>query len=257
MPAVAHAPVGAPVWFDLSSSDPAISRAFYEGLFGWTAHDTPPDFGGYVNFYKGDAMIAGMMQNPGQGAPDGWTTYLKTDDAAATAEAITAAGGTVLFPPTDVMGLGTMAIALDPTGSVIGLWQPGTMAGYALSQEAGTPVWHELQTNDYPAEVSFFENAFGWTTAVMSNTADFRYTTLTVDSVDYSGIMDGSAYLPKDVPSAWEIYIGVDDVDASVAKAVELGGTVLQPAEDTPFGRIAKVRDPTGGTIKLSSLSVA
>ena len=130
MPAVAHAPVGAPVWFDLSSSDPAISRAFYEGLFGWTAHDTPPDFGGYVNFYKGDAMIAGMMQNPGQGAPDGWTTYLKTDDAAATAEGITAAGGTVLFPPTDVMGLGTMAIALDPTGSVIGLWQPGTMAGY-------------------------------------------------------------------------------------------------------------------------------
>jgi len=186
-------PVGAPVWFDLSSSDPAVSRAFYEGLFGWTAHDTPPDFGGYVNFYKGDAMIAGMTQNPGQGAPDGWTTYLKSDDAAATADAITAAGGTVLFPPT----------------------------------------------------------------AVMSDTDDFKYKTLKVDDVDYAGIMDGSAYLPKDVPSAWEVYIGVDDVDASVARAVELGGTVLQAAEDAPFGRIAKIADPTGGTIKLSSLSVA
>jgi len=257
MPAVPPAPAGAPVWFDLSSSDPAVSRAFYEGLFGWTARDTPPEFGGYVNFYKGDTMIAGMTPNPGQGAPDGWTTYLKSADTRATAEAITAAGGTVLFPPTDVMGLGTMAIALDPAGAAIGVWQPGTMTGYGLSQEAGTPVWHELQTRDYPAEVAFFEKAFGWTTVVMSDTDDFRYKTLKVDDVDYAGIMDGSAYLPQDRPSAWEIYIGTDDVDATVAKAVELGGTVLQAAEDTPFGRIAKIADPTGGTIKLSSLSVA
>ena len=163
----------------------------------------------------------------------------------------------MLFPPTDVMGLGTMAVALDQTGGVIGVWQPGTMVGFGLSQEAGTPVWHEVQTRDYPGELAFFENAFGWKTAVLSDTDDFRYRTLKVDDVDYAGIMDGSGYLPEGAPSMWEIYIGVDDVDASVVRAVELGGTVLMAAEDTPFGRIAKIADPTGGTIKLSSLAAA
>jgi predicted enzyme related to lactoylglutathione lyase len=256
MPAAPVAPVGAPIWFDLSSSDPARSRAFYEGLFGWTAHDTPPDFGGYVNFQKGDALIAGLMQNPGQGAPDGWTTYLKSDDAAATAEAITAAGGTVLVQPMAVMGLGTMAIALDPTGGVIGVWQPGTMTGYELSQEAGTPVWHDVQTRDYSHEVGFYEKAFGWTTAVMSDTDEFRYATLTVDGVDYTGIMDGGGYLPPDAPAELERlrHGGVNVVDADVD--LPLGGTVVTPAADTQFGRIAKIADPTGGTLRISSLSV-
>ena len=32
------------------------------------------------------------------------------------------------------------------------------------------------------------------------------------------------------------------------------GGTVLQPAEDTPYGRLAAATDPTGVTFNLSSL---
>jgi len=255
MRATHFAPVGAPVWFDLSSSDPAKSKAFYEGIFGWTAQETAPEFGGYVNFLKGDVQIAGMMQNPGQGAPDGWTTYLKSDDAQATAAAITAAGGTVIFEPMDVMGLGQMAIALDPTGAVVGVWQPGTMPGYGLTDEAGTPVWHELQTRDFAGEVSFYEKAFGWQTEVMSDTEEFRYTLLKAGEEQYAGVMDGTNYYPEGVPSTWEVYIGVDDVDATIAKALELGGSVVQAAENSSFGRLAKIADPTGGTIKLSSLA--
>jgi len=255
MPAADTAPIGAPVWFELSSTDPTAAQAFYAGVFGWTAEEMGPDYGNYVNFRKDGARIAGMMQNPG-GAPDGWITYLKTADAAATAATIWEAGGTVLFEPSDVMGLGRMAIALDPTGAMVGLWEPGTMSGYGLADEASTAVWHELQTAEYAKEIAFYQKAFGWHTEVMSDTDTFRYTLLKSGDVDYAGIMDASAYRTADAPATWEIYIGATDVDATIATVLERGGRVVQAAEDTPFGRIAQIADPAGATIRLSSVAV-
>ena len=46
-----------------------------------------------------------------------------------------------------------------------------------------------------------------------------------------------------------------EPIDALIAKIVELGGTVLEPAADTPYGRLAKAADPTGATFKLTDNS--
>ena len=49
------------------------------------------------------------------------------------------------------------------------------------------------------------------------------------------------------VPSHWSIYLHVADVDAAVARAVELGGSCCVPAFDVPgVGRIARLDDPSG-----------
>jgi predicted enzyme related to lactoylglutathione lyase len=66
-----------------------------------------------------------------------------------------------------------------------------------------------------------------------------------------AGIMDASGFLPEGVPAHWSIYWAVDSADDAVAKVVELGGTVVQPAEDTPYGRLATCTDATGATFKL------
>src|SRR4029079_15130416 len=87
MPLRETAPVGAPCWIDLMTSDPDKSRAFYTELFGWKAEEPNPDFGGYWNFSKDDVLVAGGMQNQGGGAPDGWSVYLATTDADATVAA--------------------------------------------------------------------------------------------------------------------------------------------------------------------------
>jgi hypothetical protein len=47
------------------------------------------------------------------------------------------------------------------------------------------------------------------------------------------------------------VYFGVDDTDTAVAKAVELGGTIVDDAEDTPYGRLATIADPTGARFTL------
>jgi predicted enzyme related to lactoylglutathione lyase len=67
----------------------------------------------------------------------------------------------------------------------------------------------------------------------------------------YAGVMDATSFLPEGVPSHWTVYFGSDDTDATLARIVELGGTVVQPAEDTPYGRLAGAADPLGVRFRI------
>jgi len=89
---------------------------------------------------------------------------------------------------------------------------------------------------------------------VMSDTDDFRYTVMVAGGTQLAGVMDAATFLPPGTPSNWQVYLGSEDVDATLAKVVELGGAVTQAAEDTPYGRLAQAADPTGAVFKLSSL---
>ena len=47
------------------------------------------------------------------------------------------------------------------------------------------------------------------------------------------------------IPPHWQPYVAVDDVDATTAKATELGGSALMEPMDVPtVGRIAVLSDP-------------
>jgi len=63
--------------------------------------------------------------------------------------------------------------------------------------------------------------------------------------------MDASGFLPEGVPSSWAVYFCVENTDKSLAQVSDLGGSVVQPAEDTPYGRLATASDPTGAVFKL------
>jgi uncharacterized protein len=246
-----EAPIGAPCWVDLLTSDQDGSRVFYGELFGWTADDPGPDYGGYINFHKDGIPVAGCMTNDGSGAPDAWGIYLATDDAEKTVAAAVANGGEVIVPAMDVMDLGRMAIVADVGHAGIGAWQPGLHRGFGLIAEPGAPSWFELHTRDYDASVRFYQDVFKWETRVEGDTPEFRYTTLGSGDDALAGIMDASAFLPEGMPATWSVYFGVEDADAALAKVVELGGTIVTPAEDSPYGRLAQAADPTGAQFKL------
>ncbi len=252
MPIRDSAPTGAPCWVDLFTSDTNRARSFYGELFGWTAEQAGEEFGGYINFSKDGHMVAGCMGNDGSsGMPDLWSVYLATDDAEATIAAATGHGGQVIVPAMPVGELGSMAVMIDAGGAAIGTWQPGLHKGFGVLGEPGTPNWFELHTSNYDAAVQFYRDVFGWDTHVMSDESGFRYTTLGDGDDALAGIMDAAAFLPDGVPSHWQIYFGVADTDAALARVVELGGTVVQPAEDSPYGRLAQAADPTGALFKL------
>ncbi len=252
MPTRETAPVGAPCWVDLMTPDTGRSREFYCELFGWEAEEPAAEFGGYFNFTFRGARVAGCMGNqPGEDGPGVWSVYLATDDAGKTLDAATARGGQILVPATAVADLGTMAVVADPGGAGIGVWQPGRHPGFGIHGESGAPAWFELLTRDYQAAVGFYRDVFRWDTHVVSDTPEFRFTTLRHGDGWLAGIMDASGFLPEGVPAHWAVYFGVDDADEALAEITSLGGSVLSPAEDTPYGRLATAADPTGAQFKL------
>jgi predicted enzyme related to lactoylglutathione lyase len=252
MPHRDSAPVGAPCWIDLFTSDPDRSHEFYSELFGWKVEDPGPDYGGYVNFAKDGVLVAGSMRNDGSaGTPDAWSVYLATDDAQATTDAAVAHGGQAYVPPMQVGELGTMGVLADAGDASIGLWQPGTHPGFGVWGEPGTPGWFELFTRDYDATVAFYRDVFHWDAHTASDTPELRYTTLGEGDGQLAGIMDAVAFLPEGVPAHWSVYFSVESADATLNTIEQLGGTTVDPAVDTPYGRLATAADPTGTHFKL------
>jgi uncharacterized protein len=252
MPNRESAPVGAPCWVDVFTTDPDKTRAFYGELFGWKSEEPNAEFGGYFNFTKDDRLIAGGMRNDGSsGTADAWTVYLAVENAEATVAAVAAHGGTVHSPTMAVGDLGTMAVFADVGGAHLGLWQPGQHKGFGIIDEPGAPGWFELHTREYDKSVAFYRDVFGLEPQTHSDSPEFRYTTLNEGETQLGGIMDAAAFLPEGVPSYWSVYFMTDDADKAVAKVTDLGGTVTEAPQDTPYGRLAAVTDSTGAAFKL------
>jgi len=257
MPGRDHAPIGSPCWADLFTSDVEGSRKFYSDLFGWNAEAPSPEFGGYFMFTRNGAPVAGGMGDMGDvRADDTWNIYLATDDIAKTLEVAEAEGARIISAAMPVADLGTQAVLNDPTGAHVGAWQPGTFPGFTVLNEQGTPAWFELHTRDYDKAVAFYRTAFRWDTQIVGDSDDFRYSVMRNPSGDgeLAGIMDAKAFLPPGAPAHWSIYWHVDDAPATVAKVKALGGSVVSDVEDTPYGRLATVKDPAGAEFKLRTL---
>jgi predicted enzyme related to lactoylglutathione lyase len=249
------APLGAPCWIDLTSSDIERAQDFYGTIFGWTFESHGSEYGGYITAAKDGHQVAGLMaNNPEMGIPDNWGTFFRTADVNASVSAATAAGGSCFMGPMEVPAKGHMSLATDPSGAVFGLWQPLEHRGFEVIGEAGAPVWHQLTTRDYRAALDFYREVFGWQTDSVSDTDEFRYTTASFGGEQLLGVMDGTAFMPEGVPSTWTIFFGAEDVDKTLRLITEKGGAVVQPAEDTPYGRLAAATDPTGTAFNLSSL---
>jgi predicted enzyme related to lactoylglutathione lyase len=251
-----RAPVGSPCWADLWTSDVEDSRKFYGELFGWEAEDPDPQFGGYFTFTREGRRTAGCMGDMGDMAANNtWKIYLATDDVAKTAETAEARGAQVVVPAMPVGDLGIQAVLADPTGAQLGVWQARTFPGFTVLHAHGAPSWFELHTRDFATSVEFYRAAFRWDTNTIGDSDEFRYTVMSDPGGEgeLAGIMDASGFLPDGVPAYWSVYWEVDDPKDSVAKAESLGGSVVMDVEDTSYGRLAVVRDPSGAEFKLRS----
>jgi predicted enzyme related to lactoylglutathione lyase len=246
------APNGSPCWIDLWTSDVDGSRHFYAELLGWEAAEPSPEFGGYWMFLRDGVPVAGGMGPMGGDAPDNrWKPYLATADCTATLQAVERNGGMVRSPAMPVADLGVQAVFTDPAGASFGIWQAGTFPGFTVLGEHGAPSWFELHTSDYAGALDFYRACFNWVTDVISDTDEMRYSAVRDDGDgQVAGVVDEGA---RGTASEWQVYWHVDDVDAAITTCERLGGTTLLPANDTPYGRLAGLADPSGARFNLRS----
>ncbi len=260
-------PNGFPGWIDLSTPDQAGATAFYTALFDWRAAEVPTDVGTtYTMLSLGERLVAGLGPQPPEqvqaGVPSTWTTYVMVGDADEMVTATPGAGGTVLVPAFDVMTSGRMAMVADPSGAVIGLWQPRDHQGADVFNEAGTFSWAELQSRDLAAALPFYEELFGWRWE-QSSAGDSPYIVAHLDAkgaaaegVDtmIAGAMPMPPGVPDEAPSLWGVYFSVVSCDDSVATAQDLGGSLVVGPMDIDMGRWAMLSDPFGGMFYVISM---
>ena len=115
------------VHVELNTSDVAKAKSFYSGLFDWKMEDMPMDGGSYTIIKVGEGTGGGLMKHPMPGAPSMWLSYVLVQDVDAATKKVKALGGTVMKDKTEVPDMGWLAIIVDPTGAMLGLWKPKQM----------------------------------------------------------------------------------------------------------------------------------
>jgi uncharacterized protein len=109
------------------------------------------------------------------------------------------------------------------------------------------PSWVELSTPDVEAARSFYARIFGWQIDVSPDPQYGGYAIAKIGSDDAAGIGPKQS---AEAPTAWGLYIGVENVDQLAQRVGEAGGTVIAPPFDVgDQGRMAVFADPSGAVI--------
>lgn len=251
MPTHSHAkPAGTPTWIDLTTPDTDTARKFYQAVFGWEYDVSAPEFGGYITARLGKRTTAGMVGNqPGAPpVPAAWGLYFATDQIDADVARAVQLGAKVLYPAMTVGEFGSMAICEDSTGATFGLWKAGQHIGSEVTDEPGSTTWCELYTSNAKQARDFY-------TALLGATADpmpggLEYYVLKHGEKMLGGIMQIERAWGN-MHSQWVSYFSVVNAEATAAIVTEHGGKVMGNIDDSPFGRIAALMDPSGAIFKV------
>jgi predicted enzyme related to lactoylglutathione lyase len=113
------------VHVELATNDIDKAKSFYRSLFDWKLNDM--DMGGgmtYTMIDVGEGTGGGMLKHPMGNAPSAWLAYVNVDDITAATAKAKSLGATIFREVTEVANAGSFSIILDPTGAMLGLWQP-------------------------------------------------------------------------------------------------------------------------------------
>ena len=242
-----HAP-GDFCWIELATTDQNAAKSFYSSLFGWVVNDMPmgPDSFYTIFRLQGKDCAAGYtMGAQEQGIPPHWNLYIAVENADAAAGKAASLGAKVLAPAFDVFDAGRMAVLEDPTGAVFIVWQANRNVGIGIAGEPGALCWTDLSTGDPARAQKFYSDLFGWEISPGEK-----------DPSGYLHIKNGDHFIggippaqsrDPNSPPHWLIYFNVADVDASAAKAKELGANFyVPPMTIEDVGRMAVMADPQG-----------
>jgi predicted enzyme related to lactoylglutathione lyase len=250
-------PEGTPCWADAMFSDLEGAKKFYGEVLGWTFGESASEYGNYTQAYSGGKAVAAVVPPmPGAEGQSAWCLYFASPDAAATAEKVKAAGGTVLMEPMKVGDFGTMALATEPTGAAFGVWQPGEHKGFEKRGEPGAYVWGEFFTRDPGAVDAFLPKVFPYKAQKMADEhVDFMVFSVGGTENPVLGRMKMGEEFPAEVPSYVNVYFATEDCDAAVKRAVDRGAILRFGPMTSPFGRFAALTDPQGANFTVIDMS--
>jgi len=245
-------------WVDLATTDVDGAKAFYDDLLGVQAADAPGDpeeTGGYGFLMRDGKMVAGIGPVQSGEGHSAWASYIKVEDADATAAKVKDAGGSVFFGPVDLPNdSGRVAMLRDPEGAFIGIIQQERHPGAQIVNEPGAWTWNNLLTRNLEGAKRFYGDVFGWT-AIHNEEAPPGILMWQVEGQRWpegmGGLMELGGELPVEMPPHWQVYFIVDNADQAIERAEADGAKLAFGPIDVPVGRLATMVDPQGAAVSI------
>jgi len=243
------------IWYELMTHDVEGAQKFYGDVIGYSIiPSVNPDFD-YRMWALRDIVLGGLMKIPDTTAAAGmrpaWLGYIAVADADDAADAVTAAGGTILMRPTTIPNIGRLALVTDPQGAAFYVMVPKHGGAFtSLGQKPGQCGWNELHTTDSAAALDFYVQHFGWVNSSnMDMGAMGTYHMFNTGQGDAVGGMMTNSQVPH---PHWLFYLNVDDINAAKARVEAAGGKVYFGPQEVPGGQwVITAGDPQGATFGL------
>lgn len=109
---------------EIPADDPGRAQRFYEGVFGWRFTSMP----GYDDYFlyttaAGEEGLGGAIGKRGESAPLTVRNYVHVDSIDESLPKVTALGGSLVEPKSEVPGQGWYAVVTDSEGNEFALWE--------------------------------------------------------------------------------------------------------------------------------------
>lgn len=251
------------IWYELMTPDPDGAKAFYDIVVGWDIEPEPTGEAvmDYRMIRRSDGGNAGGVlritdEMASRGARSAWLCYLDVADVDSKAESIEAEGGSILMPPTDIQGVGRIAMVADPQGAPFYIMapkpptgDPGAKSDVFSADSKQRVGWNELSTGDPAGARKFYGEQFGWSSddfMPMGEMGDYRFW-------DHGGQRLGAfcETMPGQ-PTRWRFYFRVPSIAEAKSKIEQRGGAVVHGPMEVPGGdHIIIGTDPQGAEFAL------
>ena len=239
---------GRPCWIDITvtnADDRERLVAFLCGVFGWTFESSGPDMGFYTMLREDGVDVAAVGQQ--ETGRSRWITFLSSPDIDAATARVRDCGATVVLEPVAIMRAGSMAVAVDPTGAVFGLWQPDLFAGFPEVVAPGCPEWFHHGSQDPDAAARFYAESFDL--EVIPTDGDV------IVGRDGRGYFSLGRNISGNAPDLRPVIL-VDDLVDVEARITQAGGEIYASHVEVSGGFATTFADPVVGAPLIVSVNL-
>ncbi|WP_033289327.1 VOC family protein [Amycolatopsis jejuensis] len=242
-------------WFEITATEPSLSRSYYQELFGWS-FESPGDAKHYWTITApGSATAMGALRS---GERDTTCIGVVSAEMAATVRKLESLGATIAERPARTPAGDLHAVAIDLQGNRIGLIEPAPRDEPGPRHAApglNALAFFEIGTTDLVATQRFYQAAFGWTTERDEAAEGVAYYHIrpagSPDEIggmlDLTGIAGATGYA---IPG-----LRVADVGDVLERAEKAGGrTAMGPVADANGVVAGQFLDPVGNRWSTFSL---
>ena len=244
-----QAQAGEICWIDLSVPDSESAQllmGFYHDTMKWQFRNAEPDVEDYFIGYVDQKPVVGLAIIPDK--PSVWVPYFSTSNITSSMVDITANGGTIIWGPEQASGAATLALCLDSTSAVFGLFEAHTFHGFGAFGTPGAPAWFYLTSASVDDSSAFYRDALHLSVNPMPG-AGF---TLAADRQPFGTVMpdngDQNDRIGFNHPGDyWSWFASIASTQETCDAARAAGGTVTGEGQETPFGYLSAILDPVVG----------